>query len=123
MSSLATCRHPRYLGGMTELNALKYVAAAVVLVLILGFLMFWEGTRGFGAALQRQSWLFVGIPLHILYMIVGYFMGLGAMLALMALSALYALSELWFHGSPNILASARYRLREYRRIRVHSPAH
>jgi hypothetical protein len=108
---------------MTEFNILKYAASAVVLVLTLGFLVLWDGVRGFGKALGAQSWLFVGVPLQILFTFVGYFVGMGAMLALMALTMLFWLCQLWFNNAPKLLVSWCYGLREYHRIRAHQPAH
>jgi hypothetical protein len=108
---------------MTEFNVLKYAAAAVLLVLTMGFLLLWDSVKGFSAALSAQSWLFVGIPLQILYTLVGYFVGLSAMLALVALTAVFHLAQLWLKDAPRFLTSWCYGLREYHRIRVHQPAH
>ena len=108
---------------MTEFNVLKYAAAAVALAAILAFLLVWDGAKGFGAALRSQSWLLVGIPLQIVYTIVGYLVGLGAMLALMAATMLYLLADLWFKDSPKLLASVCHHLRMYRQVRAHQPAH
>jgi len=108
---------------MTEFGALRWAASAIFLVALIGFLVTWQAIRGFGQILANQSWLLVGAPLHLMYLLVGYLAGLGTRALLLGMFIPYILADLWVPPLAVMMLGWWADLSRYRDLRTYAARH
>jgi len=96
---------------MTEFSPLGYIAALAALAAAIGYAYAIQAYPHLAA----QSWLLVGVPLHMLLWTVGKLLGLGAWAGKCTAWLFYSLTELW--GPRPVAAFLRRAIRSLDRYR------
>jgi hypothetical protein len=109
--------HGRYTLFMNRWTPLEYAASLLVLAVVIAYCVALESSWKMGEVLRRQSWLIVGLPLHIALVLLGLMASLGARLGVLVAGLAGLMICLWSKDLSDMAFGLRDRGRNYIHVR------